>query len=91
MKHSIRPLPHLPDCDDTLRRLADVLQIPLTCRRRACRAGRCKGGYGPPCYLEQRLEFTKGVHEQMHEYREFWKARRDSLLSGPDEEDDAED
>jgi hypothetical protein len=46
----IRPfLPNLPDCDDTLRRLADVLLVPETCRKRACRkAMRCQGGYGRP-------------------------------------------
>ena len=33
----------LPDCDDALRRLADVLQVPATCRKSACRrAERCR-------------------------------------------------
>jgi hypothetical protein len=77
MTRKSRLFPQLPDCDDTLRRLSDVLQIPLTCRKSACRRrGLCQGGYGPPCYFEQRFEFTQGVHEQMEEYREFWKARR---------------
>lgn len=71
----------LPDCDDALRRLADVLQIPLTCRRRICRrTGACRGGYGPPCYFEQKDEFTLGIHAHMEEYREFWNARREEII-----------
>ncbi|MBA1157929.1 hypothetical protein [Microvirga mediterraneensis] len=69
-------LSDLPDCDDTLRRLADVLQMPHTCRRSRCqRRGACQGGYGPPCYLEDRRSFVLGVGEQMQEYREFWHGR----------------
>jgi len=70
----------LPDCDDTLRRLADVLQIPLTCRKKSCRrTGECQGGYGPPCYFEYREDFAKGVREQMQEYREVWFEHREKL------------
>jgi len=69
-------LSELPDCDDTLRRLADVLQVSLTCRKNRCRRqGFCQGGYGPPCYLESRDVFVDGVREQMQEYREFWHHR----------------
>jgi hypothetical protein len=85
MAHSSRILSRLPDCDDTLRRLADVLQIPITCRRRICRRkGVCQGGYGPPCYFDQKPAFTQGVHEHMQEYREFWKTRRDSIVANLD-------
>jgi hypothetical protein len=70
----------LPDCDDTLRRLADVLQIPLTCRRNRCRrVGRCQGGYGPPCYFENRRDFVEGVSGQMREYREYWSEQRETI------------
>ncbi|MBQ0819017.1 hypothetical protein KBI52_01905 [Microvirga sp. HBU67558] len=76
MKRFHPGLSELPDCDDTLRRLADVLQIPHTCRRTRCRRRvECQGGYGPPCYLESRRDFVKGVSEQMQEYREFWHDR----------------
>jgi hypothetical protein len=69
-------LSELPDCDDTLRRLADVLQVPLTCRRSRCRrTDSCQGGYGPPCYRESRRAFVDGVREQMQEYREYWHDR----------------
>ncbi|MGO4705514.1 hypothetical protein AB4072_07035 [Microvirga sp. 2MCAF38] len=48
-------LSKLPDCDDTLRRLADILGVPSTCRKRACRIeGTCQGGYGPPCFFARR-------------------------------------
>jgi hypothetical protein len=77
----VRPLlDELPDCDDTLRRLADVLQMPLTCRQSRCRRrGRCQGGYGPPCYFEARGDFVAGVREQMQEYRDYWLDRRRSV------------
>jgi len=69
-----------PDCDDTLRRLADVLQIPLTCRQSRCqRRGECQGGYGPPCYFENHRDFVAGVREQMQEYREYWDRQRRTM------------
>lgn len=77
------PSPFLfPDCDDTLRRLADVLQIPLTCRRKSCRReGECQGGYGPPCYFEHHGVFVEGVRAQMQEYREYWGQQRKAVPS----------
>ena len=73
-------LARMPDADDVLRRLADVIQVPQTCRRRACRnEGRCQGGYGPPCYFENRKRFADAVLEEMEEHRERWNAQRDSL------------
>lgn len=73
-------LSDLPDCDDTLRRLADVMQMSLTCRRSRCRRrGSCQGGFGPPCYLEDRRSFVLGVGEYMQEYREYWHDRYRSI------------
>ena len=73
-------LSDLPDCDDTLRRLADVMQMSLACRRSRCRRrGACQGGFGPPCYLEDQRAFVKGVGEQMPEYREYWHDRYRSI------------
>lgn len=75
-----RILSQLPDPDDALRRLADVLRVPETCRKRACRTeGSCQGGFGPPCYFEKRALFTEAVGERMHEYRERWAATRATL------------
>jgi hypothetical protein len=80
MKRYHPVLSELPDCDDTLRRLADVLQVPHTCRKSRCRrTGQCQGGYGPPCYLECRRVFVDGVREQMQEYREFWHQRHQAI------------
>jgi hypothetical protein len=71
------PFLTFPDCDDTLRRLADVLQLPLTCRQKRCRReGCCQGGFGPPCYFEQHEDFVTGVREQMQEYRNYWANQR---------------
>jgi hypothetical protein len=74
-------LSRLPDADDALRRLADVIQVPQTCcRRRACRSqGRCQGGFGPPCYLEGPQVFVDGVRGQMQEYREFWYSQHRAI------------
>lgn len=73
-------LSRMPDADDALRRLADVIQAPATCRKRMCRnERRCQGGFGPPCYLEDRKRFADAVLEEMHEHREFWIDRRASF------------
>ncbi len=73
-------LSKLPDCDDALRRLSDVLQIPLTCRKSKCRReGLCQGGYGPPCYFENREDFVAGVREQMQEYRDYWSKQKETM------------
>ncbi|WP_404287249.1 hypothetical protein ACD578_18255 [Microvirga sp. RSM25] len=73
-------LSRMPDADDALRRLADVIQVPETCRRRACRnQGRCQGGFGPPCYLENRKRFADAVLEEMQEHRELWIRQRASF------------
>ncbi|WP_201836937.1 hypothetical protein [Microvirga zambiensis] len=70
-------LAEMPDADDALRRLADVIRVPQTCRRRMCRnEGRCQGGSGPPCYYENRKRFSDAVLEEMHDHREFWIGQR---------------
>ena len=70
----------VPDTDDVLRRLADLIRMPETCRRRACtRALRCRGGYGPPCYFAGRESFAEAVRERMHEVRDHWDRQRRSL------------
>ncbi|MGO4386377.1 hypothetical protein AB4Y85_02475 [Microvirga sp. 2YAF29] len=83
MSRAVSSEPEFPDCDDTLRRLANVLQIPLTCRRQRCRrGGQCEGGYGPPCYFENHRDFVAGVREQMPEYRDYWSTKRQEMQEG---------
>ena len=75
-----RVLFKLPDCDDTLRRLADVLRVPPECRRRACRReGSCQGGYGPSCFFEKREFFADAPRDNMHDYRQLWTEQRAML------------
>ena len=67
----------LPDADDALRRLSDVIQVPLACRKRACRAARrCQGGHGPPCFFANRKHFADALMEEMQDHREYWNHRR---------------
>lgn len=91
-KRSIkRVLSSMPDCDDVLRRLADVLNMAQTCRRRACReAGQCRGGFGPPCYFARRAVFAEAVEAHMDEYRTFWARERKRIVALFMREDDAE-
>jgi hypothetical protein len=80
IRRTDRILSRLPDPDDALRRLADVLRMPESCRRRACRReGACQGGFGPPCYLAARDAFADGVGGRMREIREHWSRERDAL------------
>jgi len=80
MRHANLVLSRLPDPDDALRRLADVLRVHRTCRKRACRREEsCQGGYGPPCYFEKRDFFAEAVGERMHEHREDWAGLRATL------------
>ena len=73
-------LSKLPDPDDTLRRLADLLHVPAKCRRRACRRERgCQGGYGPPCYFEHRPLFADPLADGLQEIRSYWTEQRESL------------
>ncbi len=70
------PLSDIPDCDDTLRRLSDLLRMHMICRKRACRRNEsCQGGYGPPCYLERRHLFAEGI-EEIDLYRAHWDNMR---------------
>ncbi|MBF9232578.1 hypothetical protein [Microvirga alba] len=80
MNRSQHILSKFPDCDDALRRLADVLKAPATCRKRACRRdGSCQGGFGPPCYFEHRQFFADALRERMQEYRDYWTEQREGL------------
>jgi hypothetical protein len=73
-------LDRLPNPDEALRSLSDVLQVPLSCRKRACRRERrCQGGYGPPCYFAHRKLFSVAVREGMREFRQYWDEQRRSI------------
>ena len=62
------PLSGMPDFDDTLRRLSDLLRAYKICRKRTCRFNEgCQGGYGPPCYLQQRNLFADAVRFELDE------------------------
>jgi hypothetical protein len=41
--------------------------------------GFCQGGFGPPCYFENRKRFADAVLEEMQEHREHWIKQRASL------------
>ena len=80
MNRTDRLLSRLPEPDDVLRRLADVLRAHETCRKRACRRDEsCQGGYGPPCYFEKREFFAEAVGGRMDEHRDRWAAPRASV------------
>ena len=84
MSRAQRILSGLPDADDALRRLADVLQVPFSCRKRACRRERrCQGGHGPPRIFERQDEFADAVREQMDEHRDYWVQQRESIAAMP--------
>ena len=73
-------LASLPDADDVMRRLADVIRTAPTCRRRGCRIqNSCQGGFGPPCFFENRKRFADAVLEEMQEHREHWINQRANL------------
>lgn len=71
------PLFAMPDFDDTLRRLSDLLMAYKICRKRACqREECCQGGYGPPCFLQQRNLFADAIRYELDEYRLYWSEQR---------------
>ena len=73
------PLFDMPDFDDTLRRLSDLLRAHKICRNRTCRRNEsCQGGYGPPCYLQQRHLFADAVRCELDEYRAHWSKQREA-------------
>ena len=73
------PLFDMPDYDDTLRRLSDLLMAHRICRQRTCRRNEsCQGGYGPPCYLQQRHLFADAVRCELDEYRGYWHKQREA-------------
>jgi hypothetical protein len=54
------------------------------CRKRPCRRnGSCQGGFGPPCYLQQRNLFADAVRYEMDEYRAHWNGQRRQARSKP--------
>ena len=78
------PLFDMPDFDDTLRRLSDLLMAHKICRKRACRRNEgCQGGFGPPCYLQQRNLFADAVRFELDEYRAYWHEQRRKARSRP--------
>jgi len=78
------PLCNMPDFDDTMRRLSDLLRTHRICRRRTCRWNEsCQGGFGPPCYLQHRQLFADAVRYELDEYRIFWGNQRRRALHGP--------
>ena len=78
------PLFDMPDFDDTLRRLSDLLMMHKICRNRACRKNEgCQGGFGPPCYLQQRNLFADAVRFELDEYRAYWHEQRRKARSRP--------
>ncbi|WP_162820824.1 hypothetical protein [Microvirga calopogonii] len=71
------PLFDMPDFDDTMRRLSDLFRTHRICRQRACcRNESCQGGFGPPCYLQQRHLFADAILYELDEYRAFWRDQR---------------
>ena len=78
------PLFDMPDFDDTLRRLSNLLMAHKICRKRACRWNEsCQGRYGPPCYLQQRNLFADAVRCELDEYRAFWYEQRRKAKARP--------
>ena len=71
------PLFDMPDFDDTLKRLSDLIMAHKICRRRTCRKNEgYQGGFGPPCYLQQRGLFADAVLYELDEYRAYWGEQR---------------
>ena len=78
------PLFDMPDFDDTLQRLSNLLRMHRLCRRRTCRRNEgCQGGFGPPCYLQYRHHFADAVRYELDEYRAFWSEQRRKAKSRP--------
>ncbi|MEE1609702.1 hypothetical protein [Microvirga sp. CF3016] len=71
------PLFDMPDFDDTLQRLSNLLRAHRLCRQRSCRRNEsCQGGFGPPCYLQQRHLFADAVRCELDDYRAYWGRQR---------------
>jgi hypothetical protein len=78
------PLFNMPDFDDTLIRLSDLLMMHKICRRRTCRWHEgCQGGFGPPCYLQRRHLFADAVRYELDEYRAYWRDQRRRAKARP--------
>jgi hypothetical protein len=78
------PLFDMPDFDDTLCRLSNLLMAHRICRQRTCRRNEsCQGGFGPPCHLQQRILFADAVRYELDEYRAYWNEQRRKARSRP--------
>ncbi|MDF3063739.1 MAG: hypothetical protein K0S06_3848 [Microvirga sp.] len=67
----------IADIDEPMRQLSDLVVFAPFCRRRACRrAGRCRGGSGPPCLFEAPEVFVAPLQNGMREIRRFWSRQR---------------
>ena len=78
------PLFDMPDFDDTLARLSNLLRAHRLCRRRTCRRNEgCQGGFSPPCYLQYRHLFADAVRYELDEYRAYWAEQRRRAKARP--------
>ncbi|MBB3017902.1 hypothetical protein FHR70_000942 [Microvirga lupini] len=78
------PLCIMPDFDDTLQRLSDLFMAYKICRRRTCRWHEsCQGGFGPPCFLQQRNLFADAIRYELDDYRAYWTAQRRRAKAKP--------
>jgi hypothetical protein len=51
-------------------------RVHKICRKRTCRKNEgCQGGFGPPCYLQQRNLFADAVRYELDEYRTYWNGQ----------------
>jgi hypothetical protein len=72
-----RSVEDLPELDEVLRQLSSLLELPLDCRRIACRrSARCQGGEGPPCFYRKREFIAKCIQSGLRDTRRFWKRQR---------------
>jgi hypothetical protein len=75
--HNRRSVEGLSEVDDVMRQLADLLELPLDCPRRACRRmARCQGGDGPPCFYRKRRWIAGCISTGLRDTRRFWKRQR---------------
>jgi hypothetical protein len=72
-----RSVDGLAEVDEVMRQLADLLELPLDCPRRACRRMmRCQGGDGPPGFHRKRHYIAGCIETGLRDTRRFWKRQR---------------